>query len=369
MFLDTSWSLNRVYIADLPGLELPDDVKGKVSYDLVSAQALTRLIRQHLTPLQLDADLSDHQLRLAFDARLESGVPSIRAAADHVARTIGRYFGYVLLVLKRGDQVNRDARPEWAFRHWDHWIEIERVWLGGGLVSGNLGPPIARHARQVMKEGGAEDFRVRLSPYAAHLPLVGAARYAPPGTDSAVVLDFGSTMVKRARAVYDQDGLTELHGLPSQPANWTSVGAIEETTPEQAETLIHGMASIITETWRTVWTTQPTLPAATVPVSMAAYVKDGNPLIAQAGIYMQTNLVTNNLEAELGQRVSAELDRPISIKLLHDGTAAATTYAGERHTAVITIGTAMGIGFPGEAAGLRVLQLMPTLNLSSWTGY
>lgn len=362
MFLDTSWSLNRVYIADLPGLELPDDVKGKVSYDLVSAQALTRLIWQHLTPLQLDADLSIHQLRLAFDARLESGIPSIRTAAHQVAQAIGRNFGYVLLVLKRGDRVNRDARPEWAFRHWDHWAGIEQVWLGGGLVSGNLGSHIVRHARQVMREGGAEDFRVRLSPYAAHLPLVGAARHAPPGTDSAVVLDFGSTMVKRARAVYDQEGLTGLHGLPSQPANWASVGSIDETTPEQAEKLVRGMASIITETWRTVSTTQPTTPATTVLVSMAAYVKDGNPLIAQAGIYMQTNLVTGNLEAELGRRVSAELDRRISVKLLHDGTAAATTYAGERHTAVITIGTALGIGFPGEAVGLQALQAPVTFD-------
>ena len=65
------------------------------------------------------------------------------------------------------------------------------------------------------------------------------------------------------------------------------------------------------------------------------------------------------------ERVSAELDRRISVKLLHDGTAAATTYAGERHTAVITIGTALGIGFPSEDAGLSALKLVHTLNLSS----
>jgi len=78
-------------------------------------------------------------------------------------------------------------------------------------------------------------------------------------------------------------------------------------------------------------------------------------MTAQAGIYMQANLVTDNLEDELGRRVSAELGRPITIKLLHDGTAAAATFAGERHTAVITVGTALGIGFPGEAAGLRAI--------------
>jgi hypothetical protein len=356
VFLDTSWSLNRVYIADLPGVDLPDEVKNRVSYDLVSAQALTRLIRQHLTPLQLNADLSDHQLRLAFDARLESAIPSIRGVANHVARTIGRYFGYVLLTLKRGDRVNRDARPEWAFRHWDHWAQIERVWLGGGLVSGNLGPHIARHARQVMQEGGVEDFVVHLSPYAAHLPLVGAARYAPPGTDSAVVLDFGGTMIKRARAVFEKDHLVELHRLPSQPVHWTSVGAFDETTPEQAGKLVRDMAATIAKTWRRASAMGPSHPADTLAMSVAAYVQDGNPLVTQAGLYMQTNLVTQNLAAELARRVSTELNRSISIKLLHDGSAAATTYAGERHTAVITIGTAMGIGFPGDDAGLRAIS-------------
>lgn len=356
MFLDTSWSLNRVHIADLPGLELPDDVKGKVSYDLVSAQALTRLIRQHLAPLQLDANLSEHQLRLAFDASLESAVPSIRAAAEQVARTVGRYFGYVLLVLKRGDRVNRDARPEWAFRQWDHWAGIERVWLGGGLVSGHLGPHLARHARQVMQEDGIEGFVVHLSPYAAHLPLVGAARYAPPGTDSAVVLDFGGTMIKRAHAVFEKDQLIALHRLPSQPVNWTSIRAFGETTPEQAEKLVREMAAIIAEAWRRASAMAPSRPADTIAMSVAAYVQDGNPLITQAGLYMQTNLVTQNLAAELGRRVGTELNRPIRVKLLHDGSAAATTYAGERHTAVITIGTAMGIGFPGDDAGLRAIS-------------
>ena len=85
MFLDGSWSLNRVFIADLPGLDIPDEIKGKVSYDLVSAQALTRLVRQHIASLELDAELNDHALRLAFDASLESEAPAIRGAAQQVA--------------------------------------------------------------------------------------------------------------------------------------------------------------------------------------------------------------------------------------------------------------------------------------------
>lgn len=91
-------------------------------------------------------------------------------------------------------------------------------------------------------------------------------------------------------------------------------------------------------------------------VSVAAYIRDGNPLLTQAGVYMQTNLITDNLERELSHRVGAELGTEIHVKLLHDGTAAATTYAGEAHTAVISMGTALGIGFPGSDTGLRPVR-------------
>jgi hypothetical protein len=226
--------------------------------------------------------------------------------------------------------------------------------LGGGLISGTLGPRVVHYANHVVREGGVEDFVVRVSPYGADLPLIGAARHVPAGEDSAVVLDFGSTVIKRAWVAFENDQIAELHGLPSRLVEWTSFRSYDAATPEQAIGLIRGMALMIAQAWRDARTVGTSL-AATIPVCVAAYVKDGNPMTAQAGIYMQTNLVADNLEDELGRRVSTELGRPITIKLLHDGTAAAATYAGETRTAVITVGTALGIGFPGEAAGLRAI--------------
>jgi len=238
------------------------------------------------------------------------------------------------------------------FTYWDHWAQINRVWLGGGLVSGNLGQCIPRCAGQVMREGGMEEYIIRVSLHAAYLPLIGAARHIPPGANSIVVLDFGSTMIKRACVALKDSQIVELHRLPSQAATWTPTGALGETTPEQARTLIECMVSVIVETWRDALKMGLT-PAETVPVSIAAYVKNGNPMTAQGGAYVHTNLVTGNLEDELGRRVSAWLDTPVSIVLLHDGRAAAATCAGEQRTAVITLGTALGIGFPGDGVGLR----------------
>ncbi len=44
---------------------------------------------------------------------------------------------------------------------------------------------------------------------------------------------------------------------------------------------------------------------------------------------------------------------PPEVALLHDGTAAALACAGEERAAVITMGTALGVGFSPSADGLR----------------
>jgi hypothetical protein len=63
--------------------------------------------------------------------------------------------------------------------------------------------------------------------------------------------------------------------------------------------------------------------------------------------------------APLAERLAGHLVNrvpgPPAILLHHDGSAAATFYAGSAHTAVITVGTALGIGFAPPAGGLRPL--------------
>jgi hypothetical protein len=352
MDLDPSWSLNRVFIAGLPELDLPDGVQGKTAYDLLAAKALSRLIREEIGALQIGRDLVDHELNVAFDACLESSILSVKTAAYRIAETFGRRLGYVLLTLKRGDRASRDARPDWSSLHWSRWAATERVWLGGGLVGGNLGSYVARHAGEVVREGGIRHFGVRTSSHGAALPLVGAARYVPPGTGSAVILDFGSTAVKRARAILKNDEITEIHRLPSRPAWRPLVDAPESAAGETAENLIHDMTKQIAETWRTAHMIDSST-AKAIPVSVAAYVKDGHPL---TGAYGTASHITGSLEAELGLRVSTELGTSIRIRLLHDGTAAAAAYAGQENAAVIMMGTALGVGFPGDGRKLRRIR-------------
>ena len=54
--------------------------------------------------------------------------------------------------------------------------------------------------------------------------------------------------------------------------------------------------------------------------------------------------------------VGQQLGYHTHIDFVHDGTAAAKAYAGAANTAVITIGTALGVGFPPPRQSLMLLS-------------
>jgi hypothetical protein len=330
-------SLNRVQVIDLPGLAVDDGVKSKSGYALVSMAALAGIIREHAAALALDPAAPDHVLCRALDACLDDPSPEVSAAADAVARRIGRNLGYLLLTLRRGDAVNRAARPEWDPSYWAHWGTIRRIWLSGGIVSGRLGPRLIRYAGGLLAESGYDDYALRLSPYGAAAALVGMARRAPPDCSLAAVFDFGQTAIKRALALYDRGVLVSLKRL----GDVSTGGRVE--TKQQAADLLARMIAIIAET--RMHTPGPVL------ASLAAYVEDGQPTAAQGGAYVQITQITDNLWRTLAEQINAD------VVLEHDGTAAATAHAGEPHAAVIAIGTALGIGFPPEDdSALRPVQ-------------
>jgi hypothetical protein len=350
--LTPSASLNRVRIIDLPGLSVDSEVKGQTGFQLVSAAALARLIRQRAASLALDPDLDDHKLCLGLNDCLVSTKATTRASAEGIGRRIGRNMGYVLLTLRRGDAVNRAARDEWDDSYWHHWGRIEQVWLGGGLVSGRLGPVVREHASAVFGEAGVQDFIIQTSPYASILPLVGAARYAPPGCDVALVFDFGSTTIKRAQAIYRRDELVELRCLTSRPTGWTEIEGMSSDPVLQATRFFDHLVSVIIDTRRSVGLS----PLSPILASVAAYVKDGHPMLTQGSAYYQLPLMADNLQAAMAQRLGTRPGDTANVLLIHDGTAAAATYAGAKHAAIVMMGTALGVGFPPRANRVRAMN-------------
>ena len=154
-------SMNQVRIVDLPGLTVPDWVRGKRGFDLLSSQAMRQQVAIQAQQLGLNPD--DPDLLPHFDDCLTAVSPQVRAVAQTIAQDYGRSLGYLLLTLKRGDAINRKARPDWQAAHWAYWQQINAVWLGGGLLSGNLGRVAVAVARTLIHDCGFSDFALELA--------------------------------------------------------------------------------------------------------------------------------------------------------------------------------------------------------------
>lgn len=339
-------SLNRGRIMALPGVGLPDAVRGKSGHELLSAAALTARVQARAAELGLPPDALD--LLRRFDGCFTAASLPVRSTSEEIAVDYGRSLGYLLLTLKRGDPANRAARPEWDERHWAFWAGINTVWVGGGLVSGHLGPIAVREAGRILQQAGFPDYAVHLSPHGADLPLVGLSRLAPVGTQAMLLFDFGHTAVKRAIAEYKDGQLTQLHRLPALPtpcesAHHAGVGLADVAA------FAGRLLSIICQTWREVERPLRTgRPTPIIAVSLACYLRHGQPPPSETGCYGRLQLLSDNLKSYLAGQLGRRLGQPIQLHLYHDGTAAALAYRGNGGTAVIVLGTAVGIGFPGR---------------------
>lgn len=316
-------SLNRVTIVSIPGLQIPRDLRNTSGYDLVSTSALDKLLLE--TPFFSD----DHQratTREHFFSALSQGARS----AEVVAREMGQRLGWFLVTLKRGDAINRRARAEWSDTHWRFWHGVKRFFLGGGLVQGRMGEILTIEAQQIFNQADLNCFvEVAVSPQ--YLPLLGAARYVT-SADDAIVFDLGGTYIKRGRATYHKQQLTGLEILPLVSTWWTPMD-----TPNQ---ILQGVCTIIAETHRTERS------GNVIPISIASYVdRTGKPL---SGTLQRLLELSSDVPGLLSETLSDRLGSLTQVRLLHDGTAAASFYSPQSNAAVIMLGTGLGVGFPVE---------------------
>lgn len=333
-FPPTSNSLNRFKIWALAGF--PSEKFGWAFYDLVSSHALSTAIVAHADALAIDPAVDD--LHVAYFQRLAAG----DEAAIAIAQQMGHYFGFMLAALKQGDALNRQKNAEKDAAYWEYWSQVDEVYLGGGLAEGQFGRLLMTSAQAILQQY-ALDMQLHIADHPRHLGLIGAARYVPSGAQ-ALVLDFGSTRVKRGRVFYSEAGLQQVQVLPSFPAGFD---VFVETGSEQA--IFERFVTLLVDAY------QPQ-DAALIPVSISAYVTPtGQPLLSQGGIYMHMSRLSDDLPALLSETVSQRVGRSVTVKLLHDGSAAASTYAPLDHAVVITLGTAIGSGYPVARSGLRPL--------------
>ncbi len=337
-------SLNRALIVDLPGFALEDRVKQKTGFDLLSQDDLNHDLQQEAASLFF-TDKVPKRLSNRFGDYFQDARTHDMALA--LGQRYGRDLGYLLLMLKRGDPISRTARPDWDDSYWAHWANIQQVWLGGGLMQGPLGQIAAEAAQSVLAKSGQMDYTVSLSPYTTmvSLPLMGAARYAPPEVRRILVVDCGGSWIKSGIAVYEAGELIQIEDEQYEPANCGSGSA----DPVQVQAFANYLVAVISRARQRTQTFDPL-----IICTIANYVKDGQ--VVERGCYGHLRLITDHLQTYLSKRISSNSNQDVVVKLIHDGTAAAAVHAGAVQTVVLTLGTAIGIGFPPAVDKMRAVS-------------
>jgi len=356
-------SINRVRIVDLPGVSVDPEVCGRIAYQLLSAQALTDYARQQAKELDLPAVFLDDSTQTRMELPhfvnncLSSSQPRVAAAARGIGRRLGRNLGHILLTLHRGDKVNQQARPDWTAAEWEHWRTIRKVWLGGGLVNGALGQLMLDHANAFLQANGCEDqLAVDRSPQRGEMCLVGAGRYLPPSSCQVIGLDCGHTLVKRACFLLADGVIQAVRSYRPLAVDWQELGEPGDTAPHRGKSVLSFVTNAIAHT-RTECVADGLQPEGDIMLSVAAYVEQGR--LLGNGIYAQMMALTKDARTLLSASIERSIGEKTRVHLIHDGTAAAALHAGESDTAVIIIGTALGVGFPpADDKGLRPVALL-----------
>jgi hypothetical protein len=342
-------SFNRRVIIDLPGVE-PGWV-GQNGWSTCSKQALIDLIQAHIADLGLDAAQPEELPRSLSELIAGPDGPT-RQAAMQVAALYGRRLGCLIASVLSSPAGLTAPLVEWEAAYLRYWRnEIRVIVLGGGLANGRLGHAIASAAEGALLACGLAERRVRAAADPSYLPLIGLARRLPLGRGQVAALaDFGSSRAKRGLAYFDEGGaLTRLRILPPVLIDQvTGPGKTEEF----AEAIISGLAE-------TIRLAEPELELCpTVSSSVAAYIRNGRPDGVpgrEQGAYALTGLA-EDITGWFAARISVACGREVGFQFTHDGDAAAAAVGGQPHTAVLMLGTSLGVGFAPPAEMCRLLS-------------
>jgi len=279
---------------------------GQNGGDLLGRDAVVRLVRQ-----QCGVDVRPDAVTDWLNAAIAG---ALSARATEVVNEVGDRLASLIATLR--DPVSAEAAVGARRTYLDVWRCLDLVMLGGGLMKGVVGGRVAARAGAVLAAGGDDPPVLRVAPHPEWLALLGAARSASGDNARVVVLDGGQTSIKRGIAQFQANQLAGLRVL--EPLSVDSIS--ESDLPAAVGLALTGLTDRQTEA------------PAEVIFSVASYVHGGRPVRNNASMYEQ--LEPDLLESSLG----------LPVRLIHDGSAAWRGIAGDARSAVIMLGTWLGVG-------------------------
>lgn len=330
--LPVSPSLNRAVLGSFTGL--PDGVAGHRANTWLTSWAVARRMAERPevagaaaalgAPLAVVTDAADlAAVLLAAPApwprRLDALVAAGQESAVALADDLGAVLGALVATLVTGPKDSRGAQPDWPPERWARWSRVQRLALGGGLLSGELGRRMTAQAAYFLGRQGVPT-TLTLVRDPVNLALRGAASLL---RDGGVAVDCGGTSIKGARV-----GSSGVADLPSRPAP-SGLGA-------------SGVVAVLADA---IASAMPESQTAEVSLCIATYVDDsGQPYSGQPGPYAPLGDIAfvPTLQAAVRDRTRADP----RLHVTHDGRAA---LLGARVDdpdvdAAVVLGTSIGSG-------------------------
>lgn len=200
------------------------------------------------------------------------------------------------------------------------WQQCQRLVLAGGLSSGAFGRALTEAL-----SGRLSGRELVLSPYGGQTGLVGLATLWPH-PDAMLVMDFGATGIKRGLAFAD----AKVEPLPELTVDhWLNDAGLFRAQAFQA---------VLRDTRTLVGAPLPTA------ISLACYMKDGQPFDYHSGVYHRLVEDSPHLATTLNRDWLPSAGLGPLVSLMHDSSAAALAFPSPVPALTVTLGTGLGVG-------------------------
>ena len=306
-------SLNKLVIGSGPGSR-PAHV-GQSGGDLLGRDAVVQLVKQRCG-VDVRSDAVADWLGAAMVADPAGGAAAV---VDEVANRLAS------LIATLRHPATAAAATGGRRTYLEVWQGLDEVVLGGGLMKGVVGHRAAIRLGAVLAKSGVDAPVVRVARHPEWLALLGAARSASDHDARVVVLDGGQSSIKRGIALVHDQHLVSVRVFPPMPI--TSVAAT-------------GISAVVARAVTALTEQYPgTAPEAIF--SVASYLRNGRPMRDSTSIYEQLDPAV--LRSEFG----------VQVRLMHDGSAAWRGTDAHTRSAVIVLGTWLGVGIGPHREPLR----------------
>ncbi len=340
--IHTPWvkSLNNAYLIDLPHISIPDKYKNLSGFKLLSAKSVQDEFN-HI----LSFNATRYNSLLIINHIFDHGNPDEILQVTNLANTYGQKLGYFFVMLIQGDEGNRNARRgdfKWSAEQWCFWSTIRNVALAGGVIAGRFGEIAINEANRLLQSLNI-NLQLHRFIYYRHISLIGLSRIINSRHNPILLFDFGKTSVEIGCAFYKDNYVNAIQIIANEPSHCDSIKS-KNVSKQHLRDFANHIVDIIEKYWHLTLNNTPNL-SPVIGLSMGCTIVQGNLSLQFTGIYGKLRKIIQNFPYWLRIELYKRNISICHIYVHNDGDCAAYALNPDEYDAVVTLGTALGLGF------------------------